>query len=203
MFKDQNIKVLYAGVLLLLVISSIYTYLSIKENKHIRDVILQQEATSITTLFKSFRNTYLDTFVKNHIPINENTINLIPVKTSNDISQKFSKSLNAKVTLRTVSDNPRNILNKANDEEMKIIEEFKKTSSKNNIFKEYDNHVYSYYEPLYITQTCLKCHGKKENAPKLIQKRYENAYNYKLNDLRGIVSLSIDKSELIAKINEK
>ena len=203
MIKDKNIKFLVVGVLFLIIFSSAHTYKSIQENKDIRSVILVQESKSITSLIKSFRKTYLNIFINDHIPITKKTINLLPVKTMNDISYQFSKALNAKVILRTVSDRPRNKSNKANNKEMKIIEEFKKTSSKESIFIEEDNNIYRYYEPLYIKKACLKCHGKKEDAPKLIQDRYSDAYNYKLNDLRGIISLEIDKSILINKLNTK
>jgi len=203
MIKDKNIKFLVVGVLFLIIFSSAHTYKSIQENKDIRSVILVQESKSITSLIKSFRKTYLDIFINDHIPITKKTINLLPVKTMNEISYQFSKDLNAKVVLRTVSDRPRNKSNKANNKEMKIIEEFKKTSSKESIFIEEDNNIYRYYEPLYIKKACLKCHGKKEDAPKLIQDRYSDAYNYKLNDLRGIISLEIDKSILINKLNTK
>ena len=202
-FKDKNIKIISMVIALLMIFSIAHTYVSIQENKNIRTTILLEEAKSITEFFKSFRKVYLETFVDNHIALTEDTIKLIPVKTTNAISEEFAKSLNAKIMLRTVSDRPRNPDNMANEKEKLIIEEFKKTSSKKYIFQEDANYKYSYYEPLYITETCLSCHGSKENAPELIQKRYDKAYNYKLNDLRGVISLEIDKSTLLVAIDNK
>ncbi|MEA3228532.1 MAG: DUF3365 domain-containing protein, partial [Campylobacterota bacterium] len=203
MFKNSNANLLISIILFLLIFSAGHTYITISENEKIRDTILLEEAKSITSLFKSFRKTYLDTFVNNHIDVNEQTIDLIPVKTSNDITLEFAKSLDTRVILRTVSDRPRNIQNRANPKEMKIITSFKNSHSDQYIFEKDPNYIYRYYEPLYITPTCLKCHGKKEDAPKIIQENYDGAYDYKLGDLRGIISLEIDKNKLLTTIDNK
>jgi len=42
----------------------------------------------------------------------------------------------------------------------------------------------------------LTCHGKKEDAPKFIQKKYNKAYDYKLGDTRGIMSIKIPKDHI-------
>ena len=164
-------------------------------------MILMGEAKTITSFFKSFRKTYQEVFIEDHIKLNEETINLLPVKTSNTIAKYFSEALDAKVILRTVSDRPRNVLNLANAKEMEIIDTFKNNQDKKYIFKENNNYVYQYYEPLYITKRCINCHGKKEDAPLLIQERYNSAFGYKLGDLRGIISLEIDKDELLTAID--
>jgi len=202
MFKNQNIKFLLLGIVLLITISLVHTYLSINENKNIRTMILVEEARSIVSFFKSFRKTYQDIFIEKHIKLTSETISLLPVKTSNQISDNFSKSLNARITLRTVSDRPRNLINMANEQEMKIIKEFKKTS-KEYIFEKDDQYDYRYYEPLYVTNKCLKCHGKKEDAPQMIRDNYTRAFDYKLNDLRGIISIEIDKNTLLTKLDKK
>lgn len=203
MFKNNDIKLLLSGILFLILFSSFHTYISMKESENIRNTILVEETKSITSLFKSFRKVYLDIFVENHIKIDKNTLELLPVKTTNRIGDEFAKSIDARVILRTVSDRPRNPSNKANIQEMKIIKLFKKSKSKQYIFKKKNEYIYNYYEPLYITKTCLKCHGQIEDAPKLIKDNYTKAFNYKLGELRGIISLEIDKSQLLQQIEIK
>ena len=200
MLKNKNSKLLFLGVLLLIVFSSIHIYVTLKESQDIKTTILLEETQSISSFFRSVRKTYQDVFINNHIKITEETIDFLPVKTSNTMNEHFSKSLNAKVILKTVSDMPRNPLNLANKEEMQIIEKFKKNPETKYIFEEGKNNIYKYYEPLYIKKICLNCHGKFEDAPPLIQERYKTAFDYKLNDLRGIMSLEIDKSHLVNKI---
>ncbi len=203
MCKDNSCKILLLGIFFLFFLSIIHSYISIQENTIIRKVILIEEAKSITHLFKSFRSTYLHKFINHDIKIDKKTIELLPVKTSNEISATFAQSLNAKVILRTVSDNPRNPVNIANKEELEIIRAFEKSGTKEYIFKDSINHIYKYYEPLYITKACLTCHGKVEDAPKIIQENYTEAFGYKLGELRGIISLEIDKSYLLTKIDTK
>ncbi|NOQ30130.1 MAG: EAL domain-containing protein [Helicobacteraceae bacterium] len=203
MFKDKISKLLSFSIIFLLIFSTIHLFITFKENKEVRTSILMEEAQSITAFFKSFRKTYQDIFINNHIQLNEKTIELLPVKTTNKISEHFSNALDSKVKLRTISDRPRNALNMASEKELQIIEEFKNDTNKKYIFEEGNDYVYNYYEPLYITKTCLKCHGYAEDAPQLIQQKYKTAFDYKLGELRGIINLEINKNELLSAIDHK
>jgi len=203
MFKKKNINILLVGTLLLTFFSSIHIYLSIKESKNIKNTILLEEVQAVSSLFKSFRKTYLNLFLHKNIELNQQTLELLPIKTLNQISMEFTKSIDAKVIIKAVSDRPRNPMNQANAQELKIIETFKKSKSKKYIFKEGKGYIYNYYEPLYITTECLRCHGRVQSAPKIIQDNYKNAYNYKLGELRGIISLEIDKNKILKKIETK
>ncbi|MCW8838098.1 MAG: DUF3365 domain-containing protein, partial [Thiovulaceae bacterium] len=182
---------------MLVTINFIYINSSISQNQNIRDKVLLEEVQSISAFFKSFRKTYQDIFIEQHVKLGEQTLKFLPVKTSNKMSETFSKLVDAKVVLRTPSDNPRNKINQATQEEMLIINQFRKSPGKKYILNKENNHIYKYYEPLYITKDCLKCHGKIENAPDIISKNYKEAYNYKLNDLRGIISFEMDKHSLM------
>ena len=78
--------------------------------------------------------------------------------------------------------------------QLKVIKYFEKTKSKEPIFEDIGNNEYHYVQPLYITKICMKCHGKKEDAPKIIQEKYDKAYNYKIGDLRGIIDINIHQT---------
>ncbi len=59
---------------------------------------------------------------------------------------------------------------------------------------------YRYYEPLFITNMCLKCHGSLESldleAAKRIKQDHpnDNAVGYRLGDLRGFIRITIPQT---------
>ncbi len=176
-------------------------YLDVKDIQELKSMVVKDEAKALTSLFMSFRKTYQNIFIEKHIEIDEKTINLLPVRTNDEISQTFSRMVGNKATIRTVSDRPRNISNKANINEMNIIAYFNKNPEKESYFKTEENATFYYAQPLYITKTCLKCHGKKTEALKTIRDTYDKAYDYKIGDLRGIISIKITKKEVVDNID--
>jgi len=83
---------------------------------------------------------------------------------------------------------------------MRIRQEYKKTKSKDIYYKRKDTSILQAM-PLYIEESCLKCHGQKADAPLSIQNRYDEAYDYSLGDLRGIITIQISKHDIIEKID--
>ncbi|MDQ1341097.1 MAG: hypothetical protein QG567_2255 [Campylobacterota bacterium] len=61
--------------------------------------------------------------------------------------------------------------------------------------KNKDINIYRYYEPMIIQEPCLACHGSdiKPEVKKAINSFYPNdkAVDYKLGDLRGLISVEI------------
>ncbi len=109
-------------------------YLDVKDIQELKSMVVKDEAKALTSLFMSFRKTYQNIFIEKHIEIDEKTINLLPVRTNDEISETFSKTVGNKTTIRTVSDRPRNINNKANKNEMSIINYFNKNPNKESYF---------------------------------------------------------------------
>ncbi len=149
----------------------------------------------------AFRETYQNIFIANHIKITDDSILFLPVKTTNEIAKNLSKRHN-EVKISTVSDNPRNPINRANSKQMKIIEYFNKSKNNKSYFKQEKDGKYTYAYPLYIEKSCLKCHGDRESAPKYIKQNYDSAYGYKLGDLRGIIEVEIAQSRLKNSVDE-
>ena len=98
----------------------------------------------------------------------------------------------------------RNPLNKPNETEKRILKIFDKTHKKE--FWEIGKNskgedVIRYAKPLFIKKGCLKCHGiPYEDVPKKLYdalvKDYGNvAFNYKVGDVRGMVSVEIPMSQ--------
>jgi hypothetical protein len=70
-----------------------------------------------------------------------------------------------------------NPINKPDQWETRTLTEFGKGSSESHTFVEYDNErVFRYMAPLYIGETCLKCHHEQ---------------GYAVGDIRGGISVSI------------
>jgi len=185
-------KIFISITVVLLIGFFIRLSMEIKAENKIKMLSIEYEAKTLANVLIAFRRTYQNLFIENHIKLDNTNINLLPVKTTNDIAKLFSQYSHYTKFL-TVSDNPRNQVNMANKRQMDVIKQFNHNKKLKYIFKS-DNGKYYYSQPLYITNACLKCHGKKEDAPKIIQERYNNAYGYKLGDLRGIIDIELKQT---------
>ena len=50
---------------------------------------------------------------------------------------------------------------------------------------------YHYSNPIWIEEYCMECHGGREDAPKTISELYDEAFDYQLGDLRGLMSMKL------------
>jgi len=191
---NKHYKIFIVIVVLIISMFSIKVYIENENTQKIKDISVEYEAKSIADFLLAFRETYQDIFIGNHTRLDESNIDFLPVRTTNEIARRFS-ILNMQAKLQAVSDNPRNIVNKANPRQIEIIKYFRKNKNSKDIFKIIDN-TYYYSQPLYITNACLKCHGKREDAPLIIQNNYNTAYNYKLGELRGIIDIELHQTKL-------
>ncbi len=181
-------------------IISIKFYYNYVSDKDLKKMIITSESKSLIALLVSFKQIYQNAFIENHIPIDNRTINLFPTKTIKNIAEDFSLRLKHKITIRTVSDRPRNKSNMTNSDELKIISYFKKNPSKDFFYKDLDSAFYC-STPLYIKTSCLNCHGKREDVTSTVRDNYDKAYNYKLGDLRGIISINMSKQNILGIID--
>jgi hypothetical protein len=107
------------------------------------------------------------------------------------------------VTLKRVSDKPRNPINKTNYNETAFINELKQKISKGEKmtpkFSESDGKITGYF-PIETNAMCLQCHGSKDldikpNMLKKIVQLYpkDQATGYKENEIRGIFVVTQNK----------
>jgi diguanylate cyclase (GGDEF)-like protein len=183
--------------LLLFVAIGYKTYDEYHRIQETQKLIVLNESRSLSEFISAFRQTYQDTFLLYHIEVDENTINLLPVKTISEISNRFSSSVQGDIVIRTVSDRPRNVDNMANDFELGMIQYFKKNPEETDKFIQKED-VYHYTKPLLIKQSCLRCHGKREDALPSIRDKYENAYDYKVGEIRGLLNIKIKERDFFA-----
>jgi len=193
----QNMKFFILFALLLFVAIGYKTYEEYQRIEETQKLIVLNESQSLSEFISAFRQIYQDTFLLNHIAVDANTINLLPVKTISEISDRFAKSVQGDVVIRTVSDRPRNVDNMANDFELSMIQYFKKNPKETHNFIRKENAFY-YTKPLLVKQSCLRCHGKREDAIPSIRDMYENAYDYKVGDIRGLLNIKIKEREFFA-----
>jgi PAS domain S-box-containing protein len=91
--------------------------------------------------------------------------------------------------------NPRNPLNLADARESQLIAMFNadrtKTDYREIIERNGDKYLYVALPFLANTHACIKCHGKREDAPVQLQARYsgEGGFNEQAGDIRAIISI--------------
>ena len=185
-----KMRLFFAIAFLLLVAIGFKTYTQYNNIKSTQELILQNESQSLAKFISAFRQTYQDVFLNNHIEVNDKTIHLLPVKTTTEISQRFSESVQGDITVRTVSDRPRNPINAANTFELQMIEYFRANPTQTQKFVQIED-AYYYTQPLRIKESCLACHGPRESAIKSVRDNYDKAYDYKLGEIRGLLNIEI------------
>ncbi|MFK5938317.1 MAG: EAL domain-containing protein [Sulfurimonas sp.] len=179
--------------LIIILLKIIYSYNHLKEDKY---NFAKKEAEVLNDYALIHRNYYQHLFVNKTIPLNSKTLKVLPAYSNSIISKHFSKVNSLHITVRTVSDRARNPLNNADNDELEAINYFKKNQKSIDYFSEINDLYYQYASVLRINDTCLKCHGAKEDAPTFIRNRYSAAYNYKLGEVRGILSIKVPKDSV-------
>lgn len=186
LFKTVALLIIFSNILL-----TIYMY---NKFKNFIETRAYHRAETLNNYFSSMRYVYHQQFIKSDLKINDSTIGFLPAHASSLISDKFAEISNDDISLRNVTNRPRNPANKADVFEEEAMDYFKNNPSadihlikisKNN--KIYLNYTY----PLKIEPYCLKCHGTKEETMPSIRERYDTGYDYKLGDIRGVTSIKI------------
>lgn len=176
------------------------TYEQYKGIDNTHRLMVLNESKSLAHFIVAFRKTYQKAFIDNEIVMDHKMINLLPVKTISEISDRFSTQVQTNIVIRTVSDRPRNIKNKANNFEMSMIDYFRKNPKEIDKFIEKDNYFY-YTKPMLIEASCLACHGKRENTIPSIRDKYTTAYDYKVGEIRGLLNIKIKDKGFFAVLH--
>jgi len=188
-------KIFYIIPLIFVIMASIritYAYFDIK---HQEESFAENEAKVLNEFFIINRDYYQNLFSNHTLNLNNKTLSALPAYSAPIISNTFSNKNKLEITIKTVSDRARNSNNIANKDELEAINHFKKNKFDTEYFSD-KKEFYQYAYSLRIEPKCLKCHGKRSDAPKFIAENYDKAYDYKLGDIRGIVSIKIPKHNL-------
>lgn len=200
MFKlSKNRRLFFIIVLLALFYNLFFISNQFNTARHLNTFIASEDAKILDKFILAFRQVYQDIFIKEHVPLDEQNIKLLPVITMPKISQNFSKLIHDKAMIRTVSDRPRNRANQADSLEMETIRYFRQHPQAKNYqktIKKNGEDFFYYATPLYVTKRCLTCHGERNAAPPYIRNRFDKAFGYRLGDLRGIIGIYLSQEDL-------
>ncbi len=112
-----------------------------------------------------------------------------------------------RIYYKLATDNPRNPLNRADSQELDVLNRFRKDRSMQEYSRllEENGKPYIYYAmPIEPNKpSCLKCHSTPENAPAELIKRYGNTggFGEKVGDIRAMISLKMPFEDELAETN--
>jgi len=179
----------------------------------------KREASAVSKQVTSFihwvsENEYI--YVKDSKSAHHKNVSSKDFKKSDEIFKLYAKDMSqsskelANIYLsvshgtkfRLSSDRYFNAENKPDTFEKEAIEFFKTQKDKPDddlYYEKQTEKTYKYAKPLYIIESCLDCHGSFEKVPSDIQKKYKNkkAFDYKVGDLRGIVTVDIPRRDYL------
>lgn len=114
-----------------------------------------------------------------------------PALATRELSDIANRS-SLRATFRVTSDQYRHPSNKPDQFESKAIYEIQKDKGTKYV-EEVAEGSYRYAQPIFVKPACLKCHGKPEDAPPAVLKKYgdNKAFGYKVGDVRGIISVKL------------
>ncbi len=197
-----KILVVIAGVFLLHFLFVGYLgYRQIK-TEVIEDI--QEQARIVRGMLMALRTVYQRQFLSHNIPVNEQTLGILPAYSISLISDEFKEWVSTGLSFNNVAEEPRNPKNAADAIELEAIRYFAGHEGESERLVPYTNATgesyYHYSQPIQIQTHCLNCHGSAEEASPSIQERYTTAYDYKVGDLRGIMSIKLPASVIEERI---
>jgi len=178
--------------IILLVINFGFNYY---DNKNKMYDFVKRQAQTLNSFMMVHRNYYQKLYIDKTITLNKNTLLGLPAFSAYQISKTFSTQNTFNISVQTVSDRARNEKNQADSSELKAIAFFKANKNEKEYLKN-EADFFQYASPLFIEKKCLSCHGDKTKAPGFIAQKYDKAYDYKLGELRGIISIKIPKKNI-------
>lgn len=120
-----------------------------------------------------------------------------------NVAKEAAKTLPKGVSVKRITDKPRNEANQATADQLKVLTQIKSEMAKGKkpgmVIKELSSNHYQVYKPIVIGKKCLNCHGtagvRNKEAYKIIAKKYPNdkAIGYKVGELRGAFLVDIIK----------
>ena len=199
--KRIFVTILLSCIGIIAVIAVLYFY--------INHIVVAQEVAKARLMSKTiyYYREYLSK-VAPKVKLNDKNLSVFactPAYSTNQVAKVMRQKEH--IYVRQVSDRWRNPDDKPVKPELAAIEYFKKHPKAKEFWQIHNPHkgmtlggekkhiFYAY--PLYVEKSCLVCHGKPyvdvpANMYKLLVKKYgDRAFNYKVGDLRGIISIRL------------
>lgn len=157
-------------------------------------------AEEIRGVLMATRRVYHKQFLKSGIPLTDETLGFLPAHALHRIADDFPNWSDSGLTFNNVSDRPRNSKNAANSHELEDMAFFRDNPKEVVSLKEVqspDGELYFHYaRPIWVEEYCLRCHGKREEAPLTIRSNYEASFDYQAGELRGVLSITIPARQM-------
>jgi len=192
------------GIVLILVFAAV-EYNSYKDAEENAILSLQDQAEKVRSLLMTYRNNQQQVFLKYNLPMNEINLHFLPAFVIGKLSQEYPTWDKSGFSFENISDQPRNPEHLADEIELQAMNYFRQHPTEQKLFQPFKNikknneEYYLYARPIWVEQHCLKCHGNPEEAPQLIREQYNTAWNYKLGELRGILSIKLPADTVKAR----
>lgn len=175
--------------------SHLYAKISLETEKELTNIAMN----SIKTVAGTLQNT-LETKIKDTGFASAAQFCSLNIKS---LAQELSQQLPQGVTIRRITDRPRNPKNEATPKELSVLNELRSKINAGEhrtiIIKEKAQNHYQVYKPILVKGKCLNCHGIKpvinQEAYKVIAKHYPNdmAIDYSPGDFRGAFLVDIKR----------
>ena len=164
---------------------------------------VDRQARIVQALLMATRRVYHQQFLASGIALNAHTVGFLPAHALGRISAEFPNWLKTGLRFNNVTDKPRNPGNQADATELAAMDWFRThPDAPDHVTETRETSGESFYHftaPLWIEPYCLQCHGAREAAPPSIRDGYAQAYDYKVGDLRGVMSIKVPMTELQAQ----
>ncbi len=165
---------------------------------------LRREARNVRDILMATRRVYHRQFLDSGIPLTEKTLGFLPAHSLSRISTDFTNWTEDKLSFNNVSDRPRNPDNAADAIETEAITYYRENPTEKERFVPFKSKegesFYHFSAPIWIEEYCLKCHGRREDAHATIRTKYATSFNYKLGELRGVMSIKLPASHLNSNV---
>jgi len=182
----------------------LFATLSYQAEKAAAEANLLASADQVRSVLMATRRVYHHQFIDSGLPLNEKTIGFLPAHALSQISRDLTNWDKTGFSFNNVSDQPRNLTQKADETEMSAIEYFRQHPKAELRFVAFTSAngepYYHYARPIWIEQYCLQCHGDRNQAPDTIRDLYDTAYDYQVGELRGILSIKIPARTIQAQL---
>ncbi len=196
-----------AKLLLVISIILIFIFLAVEfvnyqTTKQTVEENLQEQAEKVRSLLMATRRIYHRQFIDSGLPLTEKTLGFLPAYALGKISEDYPNWDASGFLFDNVSDQPRNPDHAADAVELAAMDYFREHPKEKLLFKPFSQNgepFYLYARPIWIEEYCLKCHGKREEAPETVRKLYDTAWNYQVGELRGILSIKLPATTLQEK----
>lgn len=199
----QTKLLLAIGIILLCIFSIIeaLNYYTVKSNI---EQTLWEQADKVRDVLMSVRRVYHKQFLDSEVPLTPKTLGFLPAHAMSKISADYRNWDDSEFEFENVSDRPRNLAHAADEIEQEAMQYFREHRTEDTLFKAFykpnGEQFYLYARPIWVEEYCLKCHGKRSEAPSTIRAAYDTAYDYQVGDLRGLLSIKVPATAMMERL---